>query len=315
MANELLRDNPLYVVDVGASGGIDPRWRAFTPHFKGILFEPDPREYSRLRQASDANLIVLSAALSDTPGETEFHLCRKQQVSSVYRPNFSFITRFPDASRFDVVDRIRVVTNTLDNELRSAGIGEVDFIKVDVQGFELAVLRGGREILNRVIGLEIEVEFAPMYEGQPLFADVDVFLRERGFELFDLRRYFWKRPATSEDSRRGQLVFGEALYFRAPETVMTLAGSTREKVIRAACTYLVYGYRDLAATLIEQGHSSGVLEARDVVLLKAQLFRGRDASRLINFRGKGRIEMMFLALANLFASRNPWAGTDKRVGN
>jgi len=46
----LLENNNLIIVDIGASGGIHPRWKNLTPHFIGILFEPDSREYYTLKE-------------------------------------------------------------------------------------------------------------------------------------------------------------------------------------------------------------------------------------------------------------------------
>jgi hypothetical protein len=51
--NNLLANNPLWLVDIGASGGIDPRWKNFTSSLKAILFEPDTREYERLKSERD----------------------------------------------------------------------------------------------------------------------------------------------------------------------------------------------------------------------------------------------------------------------
>ena len=47
--NNILANNPLFIVDVGASGGIDSRWKNFSSNFRAILFEPDPREYEILK--------------------------------------------------------------------------------------------------------------------------------------------------------------------------------------------------------------------------------------------------------------------------
>jgi hypothetical protein len=47
--NDLLADNPFWVVDIGASGGIDPRWINFKASYKAILFEPDQRAYNNLK--------------------------------------------------------------------------------------------------------------------------------------------------------------------------------------------------------------------------------------------------------------------------
>merc|ERR1712083_1207607 len=59
--------------------------------------------------------------------------------------------------------------------------GSIDFLKLDVQGYELAVLQGAETALRDVLVLHTEVEFVEMYEKQPLFAEVDQFLRRAGF--------------------------------------------------------------------------------------------------------------------------------------
>ena len=53
----------------------------------------------------------------------------------------------------------------------------VDFIKLDTQGSELDILHGAGSLLDNCSGLQLEVMFSPLYEGQPLFADVDAYLR------------------------------------------------------------------------------------------------------------------------------------------
>jgi hypothetical protein len=71
-------------------------------------------------------------------------------------------------------------TKRLDDLLPELG-SRVDFLKLDVQGYELAVLKGAEATLRDVLVVHTEVEFVEMYKGQPLFADVDQFLRRAGF--------------------------------------------------------------------------------------------------------------------------------------
>jgi hypothetical protein len=113
---------------------------------------------------------------------------------------------------------VRVSVDTLSNQLQQAGVERVDFLKLDVQGAELSILRGAGEIFRRsVVGLEIEVEFLPLYHGQPLFGEVDAYVRSMGFELFELRPTNWVYSAGADRATRGQLAFADALYFRNPE--------------------------------------------------------------------------------------------------
>ena len=220
--DKLLKHNPIVVVDVGASGGLHPRWGEFTSCYRAVLFEPDKRAYDLLSPNSAENLVVLNSALSHIKEERDLYLCRKQNVSSVYYPNVTFLERFPNPQRFGVIETVRVEADTLDNQLRLNGIPEIDFIKIDVQGHELPILQGAANSLERCVGLELEVEFAPLYVDQPLFSDVDAFVREQGFELFDLRKSYWKRRGSrlaGYTTGKGQLVFGDALYLKSPESL------------------------------------------------------------------------------------------------
>jgi hypothetical protein len=81
---------------------------------------------------------------------------------------------------------------------------EVDILKLDLQGYELEALRGATNLLPRIKTITTEVEFVPLYDGQPLFGDIDCFLRQSGFRLLNLYE-LWTHPD-------GQLTAGDAIY-------------------------------------------------------------------------------------------------------
>jgi FkbM family methyltransferase len=254
ISNILNNFPPLYIIDIGASGGIHPRWKVFDPNFIAVLFEPDPREFDNLKNyyINKYNYIVLNSALSDSVGEIEFYQCRKQQVSSVYRPNYKLLKKFSDAERLEVVSRLKISVDTLDRQLKKNEINDVAFIKIDTQGHEFSILKGASDVLENVIGLELEVEFMPIYENQPLFRDIDEFVTGFGFEIFDIKRCFWKRKSSKNYGvRKGQLIWGDALYFRSPENICSVSNITEEKILHAICVYLAYGYADLAEVLCD----------------------------------------------------------------
>lgn len=305
-------------MDIGAGGGIDPRWKKFTSYYKAILFEPDPREYEILKPKNEKNLILLNSALSDSVNTVHFNLCRNQRASAVYLPNLSFLSKFPIciSERFDVTSNVVIKTDTLNNQLRQNDITEIDFIKIDAQGSELSILKGSLDYLDKVIGLELEVEFAPLYENQPLFNDVDSLVRKNNFELFDIKRSYWKRKEGMHyGERKGQLVFADALYFKSPEHIVAMNNIAPEKIIRSICIYLVYGYPDLAQTLFTNADSKRMLSKEIHGSIVTVLSKFKERIPLPEFKGKWKIEGWFKNIANMFASQGWYSGTDEFLGN
>ena len=310
----LLKNNQLVIVDIGASGGIDSRWSKITEFYKGILFEPDPREYETLKNNSDGNIIVLNSALSDSKKEVEFHLCKKQMVSSIYPPNFNLLNKFPEAERFNVEKIIHLNTDTLDNQLKKEGINEVDFIKIDTQGYELSILKGSSGCIENIIGLEVEVEFEPMYIGQPLFSEVDSYVKNKGFILIDLKRYFWKRNDNKNTgSSKGQIMFGDALYFKSPEKILSISSISQEKIIRAIYVYLSYGYIDLSQVLLND--AKNLLEEKVYILLLNILKKYEKEKIISGNRVTRKLGFIFHKLSKFLEQGNHYSGTDRLIGN
>ena len=86
-----------------------------------------------------------------------------------------------------MVEKKEVIdATTLDNLYHQSIIRELDFLKIDVQGSELDILHGGRDIINdNILGIQIEAEFKQLYKSQPLFAEIDSDIREKfNFEFF-----------------------------------------------------------------------------------------------------------------------------------
>jgi hypothetical protein len=87
--------------------------------------------------------------------------------------------KLPDGN-FAVTGTERVQTKRLDD---IADCPPCDFLKLDVQGAELDILQNGVETLKNVAVIQTEVDFVPLYKDQPLSGDIQVFLRDCGFQL------------------------------------------------------------------------------------------------------------------------------------
>lgn len=212
----LMGGRPLTVLFVGARGGPASRWTEYGRDVALIGLEPDPAEHARLEREARAGERYLCVAAGSERGRARLNLTRQAGCSSFYEPNRALLSQFPPdiARMFEVVGSTEVETAPLDELVAQESL-EPDVLAVDVQGAELSVLRGAGELLGRLALVELEVELAPQYVGQPLFSDVDPFMRQRGYELLGLRRSSWRRRSprgTSDSVAGGQLIHADALY-------------------------------------------------------------------------------------------------------
>lgn len=127
------------------------------------------------------------------------------------------------------------------------------FLKLDVQGAGLDVIRGASEVLKSALVVQIEVEFLPLYEGQPLFAEIDQAMRERGFVLHRLLGAGTRAFApmlVDGDPNRGlnQLIWSDAVYLR---DFMSLDELEPAELLRlAAIMHTCYGSYDLVYRIL-----------------------------------------------------------------
>jgi len=154
---------------------------------KVFSFEPLSDAYGRLRAKAEAatDWQTYHFALGDENGESTIQIAGNSYSSSLLQFSADFKELRPDASP---VGSETVTIRRLDDVVREEGItleGPV-MLKLDVQGFELSVLRGAVETLKQVSVLQCELALIPSYEGGATFVAVREFLRERGFVLAHL---------------------------------------------------------------------------------------------------------------------------------
>jgi FkbM family methyltransferase len=189
------------IVDGGAHRGHTvARFLELFPRASLVAFEPQAEAARDLRARfpGDPRLTVHQAALAAEPGLLELARLSNDQASSLLP--VSAHNRQIHGERLDVVARERVPAVPL----RHAVSQPIDVLKLDLQGYELEALRGAGELLKDVQLILTEVEYLPLYAGQPLFSDIDLFLRGQGFRLFHLYST-WCHPS-------GQISSGDALY-------------------------------------------------------------------------------------------------------
>ena len=169
------------IVDIGANlvDG-DPPYKLLLKQglAQVIGFEPNQEALNLLNSLKGVNETYLPDAVFDG-SEQEYKMCFWEGMNSLLEPNqdlLGYFHGFSEGSR--VSKRIKIPTVRLDDVHQ---ITDLDYLKIDIQGGELEVFRNGVKKLRDCLVIQTEVEFLPMYEGQPLFSEVESFLRTLGF--------------------------------------------------------------------------------------------------------------------------------------
>jgi FkbM family methyltransferase len=323
--DHVYRTHPLVLADVGARGGLKANWHRARRHLRVLGFEPDEREFEQLARNAGPEgrqTTFLNTALHSRKERLSLNVARDRGLTSIFQPNRTFLDAFPDAARFDTVDVQEIDADTLDNQLRDHGLTDIDFIKVDTQGSELFVLQGAVGALGTVVfGVEVEVEFVPVYREQPLFADVDQFLRGLGYQLFDLRPCYWKREAgRSFGGPYGQIIWADALYLKSLSALRDMVGSLEpplrtSKMLRAISIALLYGYQDYA---LEIARGTGdALSRTDLMRIEQRVGEAdRNNRRLPDFPWRRPLSAALRRLWTLSRPRaQGWSVSDADLGN
>lgn len=169
------------VIDGGANvGDYAAKVRARLPDAQIHCFEPTPRLFQDIsrRFADDNKITCHEQALSDSDGKVAFRITEDQYSSSLLEQTDRLAT---------VPEQVVAVQSTaLDTWAANRTIRRPALLKLDVEGNELAALRGAQKLLEQIDYVELETIFAELRKGQPEFRDILNFLHDRGFVLVDI---------------------------------------------------------------------------------------------------------------------------------
>jgi len=235
------------VVDIGARGGLHPRWRDCSIVVQGVGFDADAEECARLNARGDGVRYLPYALGSKDGAKATLYITDSPGSSSLLEPNRKVLNQFLYGSRISVTATAPVTLTTLDTACERHEITP-DVIKLDIQGAELDVLRGAERILSQALLVESEVEFQSLYVGQPLFRDIDAFMAGKGWALLGLRRDFWRRT-TAPSADGGTLAHGDVLYLN-PARLESVTEENAGPILATLAAYRQADYVKILATRV-----------------------------------------------------------------
>jgi len=268
VAQGALREQPFSLVDVGASGGIAPYWRHFGNSLEAVGFDALCSEVERLNAAEQNPLVRYIASLvgyremssTDSEFDTDPH-ARTSNVRAWEILNCNYTNTY-----FDPTHDGRRASELIElDDFFEPDFAGVDFIKVDTDGDDLAVLLGARKLLSGAGPLGLAVETPLVGRMSPygnLFSNIDTYLRGLGYSVFGIEPRFHSRAALPKpfrwfqpaDTHGGQARWADTVFFRD----VCIPGYesrfqvflTPEKLLKLCCAFELFRLEDCAAEVL-----------------------------------------------------------------
>lgn len=178
-----LPQNPV-IIDCGAHVGADSiELSKMLPKSKIFCFEPVPSIFSSLKKNTKkySNIECFQIALSDNDGEAHFFVSSGESDASSSLMNPTGHKEFHPDVNFN--EEILVQTMSLDSWAEKKNLKKVDFLWLDMQGYELNMLKASKNILRTVSVIHTEVSILNTYEGVVLYPEYRLWLESQGFKV------------------------------------------------------------------------------------------------------------------------------------
>lgn len=263
----VLSDLQMTCLDIGARGGFVEDLLPLAPWVDAIGFEPDREECEKLNLSIKNNsepwrsLRYLPVALGENHDSRTLNIYHKRGCSSFFDADLPLVKEFGRDDYFELEGTFDLSTISLDKAAQAYNFTEAVFIKTDVQGAELEIFQSAPNLLGEnVLAIRTEIEFMSIYKGQPLFSEVEIFLRKMGFmPMGFVQLDHWRRSTRCKHPNisdgpipysRGQIVHGDMLFFRNPAQMNDETPEALKALLKMAFLALVYEYVDHAHAIL-----------------------------------------------------------------
>lgn len=295
--HDLFDADPVVIYDVGAAGG------AITPYRDGptrwapvIGFEPHPESYRQLMAAGLPEHVTLhNLALADQDGPVTFFAGQEsQRTKSSLRP----IDYTGSKNEEITLDAL-----TLDSAPERLGIPAANFIKLDTEGTEDLIMKGGEQMFaHDILGVQTEIAFWTELSAGVSFSQIDSHLTSLGFVLFDLQ--INRSDVRVIGGRKDKVRSGDALYLRNFDHLWSEDGDQvvlRSKLLKLMSLAIGWQYLNYTLELADFGHEHGLLDSAEFEAIVTPLTQTRDLSdRIPNFPGRTGLALLFDSLSYAF---------------
>lgn len=236
------------IVDVGASpiDGPAPYKAMLDQRLCTVLgFEPNQSALEALN-ASKTDLETYRPTVIGDGGKTNLFHCKELGMTSTLRPDPAALKCFPPFKNWSEIIQTDWVDTTC---LHEAVEGEMDMLKIDIQGGEFGIFEAAPELMKRAVCVHTEVAFVTLYENQPTFGEIDMQLRSYGFVphcLYAFKRWMIAPLHSPSNPTKSinQLLDGDMVYVRDFTKMDAMSDEQLQHL--AMLAHYCYGSTDLA---------------------------------------------------------------------
>ena len=246
------------IVEIGAHpyGEFKEGFHILLDHFPGseiYAFEVDKEECEKLNKSCKKGMRFFPIALGEKKETRKFYETYMPVCSSLYEPKQKFLELYNNLNVAYLKKTSEIQTISLDEFLVDHKIGNIDFLKIDIQGAELDVFKGGVKALKKILVIVSEVEWVEQYINQPLFGDVNSFLKDQDFMLHKFLGYGTRslKPIILNQNKNfgTQFLWSDALFIR---NILNVSKLSDEDLIKSAVLSYIYKSPDLTYFYLER---------------------------------------------------------------
>ena len=247
----------LQIADIGAAIIIEePPYQQLVDAGLAHLhaFDAEERNHHALRIKYDDKITVYPDIIGDGRTQT-LHVANMPEsgMTSLLKPSQDHLEFFNGFESFGTIkETVDVKTTRLDD---ISILPSIDYLKIDIQGGELQALQNGVQKLASCIAVQMEISFVQLYENQPRFGEVDVWMQAQGFmphSFAEIKRWSIAPTIRNNDIRQpfNQLLEADIVYIRNPIEWTDMSYDAMKKLVLIA--HYCYSSVDLAIYLIKK---------------------------------------------------------------
>ncbi len=239
------------ILEIGAHpyGEFNEGFHILLDHFPGseiYAFEVDKEECEKLNKSCKNGMKFFPIALGEKRETRKFYETYMPVCSSLYEPKQKFLELYNNLNVAYLKNTTEIDTISVDEFSKNHNLEYVDFIKIDIQGAELDVFKGGVKTLEKTLMIVSEVEWVEQYIDQPLFGDVSSFLKDQDFMVHKFLGYGTRslKPIVLNQNKNlgTQFLWSDALFIR---NIMNISKLSDRDLIKSAVLSYIYKSPDL----------------------------------------------------------------------